>query len=441
MLSTSVFFLMIRRPPRSTLFPYTTLFRSPRRNAGGAWSGPVHSPQGLDGPGSRRRRGVGVAVRSACARAAGPPGDPVVRRGHPAYRVPLALARWGLMRIRFKPTPAQRAAVRAQLTRLEQPGGASALEMLGPMLPADFRPTGAACTLQSAHADRFVLRVLARSHTGQERAYALKVYADDFGAHVWAHSQALASRMQPNHDGPCLPTRYVSSERALVFPWVDGAFLSEIVDDRKPELLRRAARLAANLHRLPVAPEPATTAQMFVAETQGRCDRLRDCWPETAAMIEPLLAAVQDAASLLDPSDPAPVHGDLAAGQFLWTGDRLVLLDLDMFGYTDPAYDAGHFLAQLERRCLVDPTVREHAREWLAAFGDAYLAAMPQVSPRNVWFYRGLTLLRKCYTICRREPVQWPRLVPQFAEHARAALEQVVATELVHCKTLARETE
>src|SRR5215208_7543680 len=28
--SFSFFFLMIRRPPRSTLFPYTTLFRSPR---------------------------------------------------------------------------------------------------------------------------------------------------------------------------------------------------------------------------------------------------------------------------------------------------------------------------------------------------------------------------------------------------------------------------
>src|SRR5215203_6710609 len=28
-LSAFVFFLMIRRPPRSTLFPYTTLFRSP----------------------------------------------------------------------------------------------------------------------------------------------------------------------------------------------------------------------------------------------------------------------------------------------------------------------------------------------------------------------------------------------------------------------------
>src|SRR2546430_9541105 len=28
------FFLMIRRPPRSTLFPYTTLFRSPRSAEG-----------------------------------------------------------------------------------------------------------------------------------------------------------------------------------------------------------------------------------------------------------------------------------------------------------------------------------------------------------------------------------------------------------------------
>src|SRR2546430_11562378 len=30
MLISFFFFLMIRRPPRSTLFPYTTLFRSPR---------------------------------------------------------------------------------------------------------------------------------------------------------------------------------------------------------------------------------------------------------------------------------------------------------------------------------------------------------------------------------------------------------------------------
>src|SRR5256885_8805096 len=41
---------MIRRPPRSTLFPYTTLFRSP-------WAGPEAS--GIRGIGRRGRQGGG----------------------------------------------------------------------------------------------------------------------------------------------------------------------------------------------------------------------------------------------------------------------------------------------------------------------------------------------------------------------------------------------
>src|SRR3712207_7454799 len=47
------FFLMIRRPPRSTLFPYTTLFRSLRvRN----WSAAHHGCAGSAVPGGRKRR-------------------------------------------------------------------------------------------------------------------------------------------------------------------------------------------------------------------------------------------------------------------------------------------------------------------------------------------------------------------------------------------------
>src|SRR5258708_13090942 len=41
------FFLMIRRPPRSTLFPYTTLFRSERR-----FRWPLSKPPGTGVPGS-----------------------------------------------------------------------------------------------------------------------------------------------------------------------------------------------------------------------------------------------------------------------------------------------------------------------------------------------------------------------------------------------------
>src|SRR5215204_3260603 len=70
-----LFFLMIRRPPRSTLFPYTTLFRAPRRR----------------GPGRRacRRRRSAARVHPAAARPARRAADatrpwPVQLRGVPA---------------------------------------------------------------------------------------------------------------------------------------------------------------------------------------------------------------------------------------------------------------------------------------------------------------------------------------------------------------------
>src|SRR3712207_7808668 len=51
------FFLMIRRPPRSTLFPYTTLFRSAARAAS-------HE----DGPDRARARGRGIGRGGRCGR-------------------------------------------------------------------------------------------------------------------------------------------------------------------------------------------------------------------------------------------------------------------------------------------------------------------------------------------------------------------------------------
>src|SRR5256885_17084636 len=70
-LSAAFFFLMIRRPPRSTLFPYTTLFRSPQ-------PGPVEHGQALprkmdagpDGPATAvaRAAGRGAALCQAHSR-------------------------------------------------------------------------------------------------------------------------------------------------------------------------------------------------------------------------------------------------------------------------------------------------------------------------------------------------------------------------------------
>src|SRR5215217_9304604 len=52
-ISVFFFFLMIRRPPRSTLFPYTTLFRSP-------WRAGLRTDRGRQDGGGRVRRAPGA---------------------------------------------------------------------------------------------------------------------------------------------------------------------------------------------------------------------------------------------------------------------------------------------------------------------------------------------------------------------------------------------
>src|SRR5437660_10340340 len=71
-----LFFLMIRRPPRSTLFPYTTLFRSLRAQLRGALEEVQHREAGR---GPDRRYAVRDQVR---ARALPQPLYELARRGH-----------------------------------------------------------------------------------------------------------------------------------------------------------------------------------------------------------------------------------------------------------------------------------------------------------------------------------------------------------------------
>src|SRR2546430_16668978 len=94
------FFLMIRRPPRSTLFPYTTLFRSPRR---------------VPATGRRRHR---LPPRELPRRASVREGDRDAERTHLSRGVAPRLERSE----RSAPGPPRH---RVLLPALHQPGGRS----------------------------------------------------------------------------------------------------------------------------------------------------------------------------------------------------------------------------------------------------------------------------------------------------------------------------
>src|SRR3712207_8715354 len=77
---------MIRRPPRSTLFPYTTLFRSARGR-----QAPAHGPAGVPRVGVRRaeaaRRAVGSDRVEAQRHGAPAPRDQARRRDRKSTRL------------------------------------------------------------------------------------------------------------------------------------------------------------------------------------------------------------------------------------------------------------------------------------------------------------------------------------------------------------------
>src|ERR1035441_5791146 len=83
---------MIRRPPRSTLFPYTTLFRSPAFAVGGTAAFAGHTASGPEGTGAGDRQRVAFCVQrhveALLESHRGPGGSGFARAGPIPYHEP-----------------------------------------------------------------------------------------------------------------------------------------------------------------------------------------------------------------------------------------------------------------------------------------------------------------------------------------------------------------
>ena len=236
------------------------------------------------------------------------------------------------------PSPAQRLVLQQRLARLQDPS--VALALLRQYLPLRTLPVQAVCTPQSIAPDRFVLRVETRTAAGTRTAYAFKSYADDSGRRIMAVSQALATwwRQRQEPCVVCVPAAYVPDEGLLISRWVAGRPADAGLErDHSAPLAGMAATLA-HLHRAQVVPEAVTSVSTIVEATVTRCERLSRRQPAVADMLAPLVDALPSALPCLAPAVPTVVHGDVAPHHFLWDGHEMVLLDLDLYGYTDPAY-------------------------------------------------------------------------------------------------------
>jgi hypothetical protein len=326
-----------------------------------------------------------------------------------------------------------RATLRKRFEQLQDPS--AALEILHSHVPSSPAWVEAVCTPQryyhdrrkNGREDRFIVRVDTVTSTGERDAFVFKGYADDRGQQIMHafHTMATCPECPPDTCPVSRPLAYIPQERLLISRWARGQSVWAPLKRGDTALLQRIPSVLAHLHQAEARPEAATTAQTMLDQALTECEQVCTRWPATAATLQPLMAALQEALPLLDPIPAALVHGDLKPEHCFWNGGHVTLIDLDSFRYTDPAYDAGYFLAMLHRKCLHHPARMARMPEMLATFRAAFLSAVPAASARNIAFYYALTFARKMYRdlYSLQVPVDWPEVVGTYAQHAMSALQ------------------
>lgn len=161
-----------------------------------------------------------------------------------------------------------------------------------------------------------------------------------------------------------------------------------------------ARRLAEAIHKLHTAGVPTERSHTMADELKilhEHLPRVAETRPELAPRIGRLLMACDRLGAAAPPTGKCGIHRDFYPAQVVVEGNRLFLLDFDLYCEGDPALDAGNFLGHLielslrqlgDARALAD---RERAME-------ERFVELTGISARpGVQAYTTLTLARHVY--------------------------------------------
>jgi hypothetical protein len=156
----------------------------------------------------------------------------------------------------------------------------------------------------------------------------------------------------------------------------------------------RTAVALAKLHRVPAETAPRWTTADELGVLDDRLGRLASERHDLAGRGLQLLERCRTALNRLTVSPSAGVHRDFYPEQVLVDGDRLHLVDLDLYSRGDPALDAGNFLAHLIE-AAIRATGRAGGYDRLAnAFRARFLRENPTVGEAAVAGYTLASLAR-----------------------------------------------
>ncbi len=158
-----------------------------------------------------------------------------------------------------------------------------------------------------------------------------------------------------------------------------------------------AERIAEAIHGLHAAKVPSPRRHGMADELRilhERLDEVAVQVPTWAGRIRKILEASDRLADETPPSGSAGIHRDFYSDHVIVHGDRLTLIDLDLYCEGDPALDVGNFSAHMIEyglRVLGDPHLLDEAR---AALEERFIALGGGEIRRSLRAYTSLTLAR-----------------------------------------------
>lgn len=186
--------------------------------------------------------------------------------------------------------------------------------------------------------------------------------------------------------------------RMWLYRKAPGAPASELLAGPDGALLaRRIAEAAHKVHRAGVPTEERHTIADELRTLRACLAIVRGARPRLARRIDAVLAGCDRLAAAMPPVRPTGIHRDFYADQVIVEGDRIYIIDFDLYCLGDPALDIGNFVGH-----LTEQSVRGFGRpDALANAERALVDRFAELSGEDVRgpiaAYATLTLARHVY--------------------------------------------
>ncbi len=202
---------------------------------------------------------------------------------------------------------------------------------------------------------------------------------------------------QQSSDAICVPEPMgvISSFNLWLQQKVPGRPLSELLLAGNHTAL--IERVVDAIHKLHSAGVPADRSHTISDELQilhERLPQLFQQYPQWRQRIACVLAACDRLAAALPAPKACGIHRDFYADQMMVDGERLYLLDFDLYCHGDPALDIGNFVGHMIEQRLRLAGDTSMLVKYEEALVEGFIALAGVASREAVSAYTTLTLVR-----------------------------------------------